>query len=51
MRDPAFLADAARQRLALNPISAEEMQDMVSELAKTPKDISSRIGELLNPSK
>jgi tripartite-type tricarboxylate transporter receptor subunit TctC len=51
MRDPAFLADVARQKLTLSPIPGDEMQDMAANVAKTPRAISSKIGELLNPQK
>ena len=32
VRDPEFLADAARTRLTVNPITGEELQKLVTEV-------------------
>lgn len=37
MADPAFLADAKKQRLEIDAISGEEMQTSIARIYKTPK--------------
>lgn len=39
MADPAFLADAARLNLEIDPISGEAVEKLVEESAKTPSDV------------
>jgi Tripartite tricarboxylate transporter family receptor len=43
MKDPAFLADAAKLQLEVSPMSGEAMQALVGELAKTPPAIANRV--------
>ena len=47
MKDPAFLADAARVQLELSPMPGEEMQALVGELGKTPPAVVERVREAL----
>jgi tripartite-type tricarboxylate transporter receptor subunit TctC len=39
MKDPAFLADAAKIRLTLDPLSGKEIVDMLERAYKAPKDV------------
>jgi len=43
MRDPAFVADAARLQLEIDPMTGEELQALVAHLANTPPDIVARV--------
>jgi len=47
--DKDFLADAARQGYEIAPISGEDMQAMVAELARTPKHIIDQVAALIDP--
>ena len=47
MADPAFLADADRAKLEINPVSGERIQDLVAELYKTPPQLVRRLAEIL----
>jgi tripartite-type tricarboxylate transporter receptor subunit TctC len=39
MKDPAYLADAAKAGLDVSPVSGEKIQKIVAELVNTPADI------------
>jgi tripartite-type tricarboxylate transporter receptor subunit TctC len=39
MKDPAFLADAKKQRLEIAPMTGEEVQAAVHQVLSTPKDV------------
>ncbi len=39
MKDPAFLADAEKGKMDIDPVSGQEVQDLVAELYKTPKEL------------
>jgi tripartite-type tricarboxylate transporter receptor subunit TctC len=39
MRDPEFLAEAAKQSMDVNPLSAKAMDELVAELYATPKSV------------
>jgi tripartite-type tricarboxylate transporter receptor subunit TctC len=39
MQDPAFLAEAAKSNLPVNPASGEDVQKLVGELYRTPPDV------------
>src|SRR5258708_15840305 len=43
MKDPDFIADAARLQLELSPATGEEVQALVAKLAETPADIAARV--------
>jgi tripartite-type tricarboxylate transporter receptor subunit TctC len=42
MKDPAFLADAKRLQLDVNPVSAEETQKLIAAIYATPKDAAAK---------
>jgi tripartite-type tricarboxylate transporter receptor subunit TctC len=39
VKDPEFLADAAKQKLIINPVSGQALQDLLERVYATPKDI------------
>jgi tripartite-type tricarboxylate transporter receptor subunit TctC len=47
MRDPAFIADAARLQLDVDPMTGEELQGLVAELGRTPPDVVERVRGIL----
>lgn len=47
LRDPALLADAAKMRLPIEPMTGEEVQAMVTQLFATPADVVKRLQEAL----
>ena len=49
MKDPAFLATAAKANMDLNPVSGEELQRIVAELFATQPSAVQRLKEILAP--
>ncbi len=47
MRDPAFLAEAKKRRLEINPVSGEEMDGLVRQVMVQPPEIIERMKNLL----
>jgi tripartite-type tricarboxylate transporter receptor subunit TctC len=43
MKDPAFLAEAAKLQLQVDPMTGEEVQALVAQLAETPAAVVSRV--------
>ena len=43
MKDPAFIADTARLQLDIDPMTGEEVQVLVAQLARTPPAIVNRV--------
>ena len=39
MQDPEFVADIAKRHLTLEPLSGEEVQEMIKALVATPKEL------------
>ena len=52
MKDPAYLADAKKRRLDVDPLRGEEIDALIAEVYKTPRRWSngSRISSLTGPS-
>jgi tripartite-type tricarboxylate transporter receptor subunit TctC len=46
LKDPAFLADADKSRLEIDPVTGEEMEQMISRAFATPKPLLQRAMEL-----
>lgn len=46
MKDPAFLSDANKARLDLDPVSGETMEQIIKDAYSTPKDLLQRAAEL-----
>jgi tripartite-type tricarboxylate transporter receptor subunit TctC len=47
-RDPAFLAEAAKLQLDVSPMTGEEVQALVADLARTPPEIAARVKAALD---
>ena len=47
MKDPAFLAEAAKLQLEVSPMTGEAVQALVGELVRTPPAIASRVRSAL----
>ncbi|MGE3246271.1 MAG: Bug family tripartite tricarboxylate transporter substrate binding protein [Beijerinckiaceae bacterium] len=47
MKDPAFRADAKKQRLDVEPKTGEQLKQLVEEIYATPKDLVAKIGALI----
>ncbi len=46
MRDPDFRADAARQKLIINPVSGEKIAALLDRIYASPKDVLDRVAAL-----
>jgi tripartite-type tricarboxylate transporter receptor subunit TctC len=46
MRDPEFLAEAARQKLIINPVSGEKISTLLDRVYAMPKDVLDRVAAL-----
>jgi tripartite-type tricarboxylate transporter receptor subunit TctC len=49
MKDPAFLQDAQRLRIDVNPLAGADVQRSVAQIYATPKSIVDRAKEILKP--
>jgi tripartite-type tricarboxylate transporter receptor subunit TctC len=47
LKDKEFLAEAARLKLEINPVSGEDVQRIVAEVYRTPKAVAARVAEML----
>ena len=50
MRDPAFVSDAAKLQLEIDPMTGEAVQALVGDLAATPSDVVARVRAILEAS-
>ncbi len=50
MRDPAFVADAAKLQLEIDPMSGEAVQALVGDLAAMPAQVVARVRAILEAS-
>jgi tripartite-type tricarboxylate transporter receptor subunit TctC len=48
MKDQAFLAEAKKSQLEITPVSGQEVQKLVEEVYKTPKEIADKVANALN---
>ncbi len=48
MKDPAFLDDASKAQLEIDPVTGEELQRIVSEIVATPQPIAKRLAEIIS---
>jgi len=48
MKDKQFLAEADKAKLEIDPVSGEEVQEIVREAYATPKDVVKRTSEIVN---
>ena len=47
MQDPAFLADAAKLNAEIDPLTGQQVQDIVARVLATPKPVRNQIQTLL----
>jgi len=47
VKDPGFLAEAATEKLDIDPLSGEDVQTLVNEVSHTPPDVVTRVREAL----
>ena len=47
LQDREFLAEAARTKLEINPVSGERVQAIVAEVYQTPKSVTTKVAEML----
>lgn len=47
MKDPAFVADANKRKLEIDPITGEQMDKMVADLYQTPPDVLAHVRSIL----
>ena len=43
MKDPDFLAEAARQKLIINPVSGEKIASLIERIYAMPRDVLDRV--------
>jgi tripartite-type tricarboxylate transporter receptor subunit TctC len=48
MKDPAFLAAAAKEHLVISPASGERLQKIVAEIGETPAPVKDRLAAILS---
>jgi hypothetical protein len=48
MKDDGFAAEAAKIGFAVDPLTGEQVQTAVGELARTPADVVARVRAALN---
>jgi tripartite-type tricarboxylate transporter receptor subunit TctC len=48
MKDPEFLAEAHKQKLEVDPVGGAQLNKMLEKVYATPKEITDRVGVLLN---
>jgi hypothetical protein len=45
LADPAFLADANQAKLPIDPVSAQRIEQVLSDAANMPKDVIARMSK------
>jgi tripartite-type tricarboxylate transporter receptor subunit TctC len=51
MRDPEFLAEAKKMRLAITPLDGEAVNKVIAEMYATPKPVVERVRAIFTPAK
>src|SRR5258708_13246099 len=49
MKDPAFVAEAAKLQFDVDPLTGEQVQVLVAQLAATPREVVARVRAALPP--
>lgn len=49
MKDPAYLAEAKKQKMAVDPMTGEEMHELIENFYKSPPDLINRLKVALEP--
>jgi tripartite-type tricarboxylate transporter receptor subunit TctC len=47
MADPAFMADAEKSQLEVNPVGGDDLQKLVAEIYRTPQEVAKKAAQLL----
>jgi tripartite-type tricarboxylate transporter receptor subunit TctC len=47
MTDPAFVAEAEKAQLEVNPVAGEDLQKLVAEIYRTPPEVAKKAAQLL----
>jgi tripartite-type tricarboxylate transporter receptor subunit TctC len=47
VKDPVFLAEAAKEHFDINPVSGEDMQRIVEDIVATPRPIADRLLQII----
>ena len=50
MKDPEFLAEAEKLHLEIDPLTGEQVQDIVTSVLKTPEQVIERIKATMSSS-
>jgi tripartite-type tricarboxylate transporter receptor subunit TctC len=48
LRDPAFLAEAEKAQLEITPVTGERVQDIVTDIYRTPREVAQKATGLIN---
>jgi tripartite-type tricarboxylate transporter receptor subunit TctC len=48
MKDPAFLAEAEKMQLEINPVAGDAVQAIVQDVYQTPKSIAAAVANMVN---
>jgi tripartite-type tricarboxylate transporter receptor subunit TctC len=48
LKDAAFLAEAERMKLEINPVSGDDVQGIVQDIYQTPKSIAAAVADMVN---
>jgi tripartite-type tricarboxylate transporter receptor subunit TctC len=51
MKDPEFLADAKKLSMEIDPLTGEQVQEVIARVMKTPEPIAARVRKALEPPK
>jgi tripartite-type tricarboxylate transporter receptor subunit TctC len=49
MKDPGFLAEADKLKLDIDPLTGEQVAELVAQVSRTPPDIAARVRTALEP--
>jgi len=47
LTDPAFMADAEKAQLEVNPVAGDDLQKLVAEIYRTPPEVAKKAAQLL----
>jgi tripartite-type tricarboxylate transporter receptor subunit TctC len=48
MQDAAFIAEAEKMQLEINPVSGDAVQQIVREVYQTPRSVAGKVAEMIN---
>jgi hypothetical protein len=49
MKDKAFLVDADKAKMEVEPITGEEMQKLIADIYDTPKELVDKVAAAMAP--